>query len=83
MAERGWDTRSQHMRVVRELKGPRPVSRCQWGKGAVLGLGAWPRLGHSLRLIQGMDGGSGRKNKDIRSYGQAYLGAPVSSWQRA
>ena len=32
MAERGEDTRCQHVRVVRELKGHRPVSRCRWGR---------------------------------------------------
>lgn len=32
MAERGKDARCQHMSVVRELKGPRPVSRCRPGR---------------------------------------------------
>ena len=69
MAERGEDTRCQHVRVVRELKGHRPVSRCRWGR-EVLG---W----EAPDPPRARNGGVAEKPKDSRSYGHAYLGAPL------
>lgn len=51
MTERGKDARCQYMSVVRELKGPRPVSRCRPGR-EVLGREAPDQPGHGMREWQ-------------------------------